>query len=63
MFLSRVSAIVSCLLEPERAEKIKIFADVVPRKSLILYTFNPLSVLVSYENIMSIYLDFGFMDL
>ncbi|KAI7997261.1 CBBY-like protein [Camellia lanceoleosa] len=31
--LLRVSAIVSCLLGPERAEKIKIFAgDVVPRK-------------------------------
>lgn len=29
----QVSAIVSCLLGPERAEKIKIFAgDVVPRK-------------------------------
>lgn len=30
---SQVSAIVSCLLGPERAEKIKIFAgDVVPKK-------------------------------
>ncbi|KAE9453690.1 hypothetical protein C3L33_14403, partial [Rhododendron williamsianum] len=47
-----VSAIVSCLLGPDRAEKIKIFAgDVVPRKKPDPVTSSPTLVLLSLSDI------------